>query len=41
MTEEPKTKNSEETDIDAIFVMEEILDKLKLLDYEASFLKQK
>jgi hypothetical protein len=43
MSEDPNknTKNSDDAEIDAIFVMEEILDKLKLLDYESLFLKQK
>lgn len=43
MSEEPtkNTKTTDEAEVDAIFVMEEILDKLKLLDYETLFLKQK
>ena len=30
-----------ESDIDPIYIMDEILDKLKLLDYDTLFLKQK
>jgi len=36
-----KHANTEESDLDAIIMMEEILDKLKVLDYETNFLKQK
>lgn len=36
-----ETKQNTEEEIDPIYLMEEIIDKLKILDYETSFLKQK
>jgi len=34
-------KVRDEPEIDPLFLMEDILDKLKILDYETYFLKQK
>lgn len=39
--EQKKEEQSQQEDIDPLLIMEEILDKLKLLDYETTFLRQK
>ncbi len=41
MEENKKEENSGEIDIDPLLLMEDILDKLKLLDYEVSFSRVK
>lgn len=41
MEENKREENSGEIDIDPLLLMEDILDKLKLLDYEVSFSRVK
>ena len=38
---ESNSKNSEDIEMDPIYLMDEIIDKLKVLEYESLFLKQK
>lgn len=41
--ENPAKSNhiKEDSEIDPLYIMDEIIDKLKILDYETNFLKQK
>jgi hypothetical protein len=41
MTEKEKPQEDNDTDTDPLLIMEEILEKLKLLEYETLFLKIK
>jgi hypothetical protein len=41
MTEKEKPQEDNDNDTDPLLLMEEILEKLKLLEYEALFLKIK
>lgn len=41
MADNAKKPQNEEPEIDPLYLMEEIIDKLKLLDYENHFLRKK